>query len=92
MSYINRIATTPMSKLPDNLIHTEGPIKLMIGAAPGHKLSVGLLFQAPPPIGPIEVCLTGGQVHDLAHQLHSLVNLRPDELAALIDRLHQDDQ
>ncbi len=92
MSYINRIQTTPMSPVPNDTIRTYGPIKLMIGAAPEHKISVGLLIDAPAPIGPIEISLTGAQVYDLEHQLHSLVNLRPDELAALINRLHQDQQ
>ncbi|MFQ2875110.1 hypothetical protein ACLILY_07140 [Mycobacterium sp. MS3] len=92
MNYVNRIQTTPMRPMPNDTIRTHGPIKLMIGAAPDHKISVGLLIDAPAPIGAIEIALTGAQVYDLEHQLHSLVNLQPDELAALIERLHQDDQ
>ncbi|WP_204806459.1 hypothetical protein [Mycobacterium riyadhense] len=90
-AYADRIRSTPLSPLPDDLIRTQGPIKLMIGAAPDHKISVGLLVEAQLPLGAIEIHLTGPQVQDLAHQLHELVNLEPDELAALIDRLHDGD-
>lgn len=92
MNYINRIQTTPMRPVPDDTIRTHGPIKLMIGSAPGNKISVGLLIDVPAPIGTIEISMTGAQVYELERQLHSLVNLAPNELAALIERLHQDDQ
>ncbi|WCS17533.1 hypothetical protein MML61_22480 [Mycobacterium marinum] len=91
MNYSDRIRSTPLSPLPDDLLRTAGRIRLMLGRAPERKLSVGLLVDAPPPLGAIEVELTGPQVHDLAQQLHSLVNLDRDELAALIDRLHDGD-
>lgn len=88
MSYVHRINTTPLSPIPDDTIRTCGPVKLMLGRAPDRKLSVGLLIEAPAPIGSIEVSLTGPQVQDLAHQLHSLVTLNAAETAALIERLH----
>ncbi|MBA2787470.1 hypothetical protein [Mycobacterium canetti] len=92
MDYHHRISNTPLTALPDDLIRVSGPIRLMIGRAPERKLSVGLLIDAPPPLGAIEVHLTGPQVHDLAHQLHSLVNLERAELELLIDRLHDSNQ
>ncbi|MBA2788283.1 hypothetical protein [Mycobacterium canetti] len=91
MNYTDRIYSTPLSPLPADLIRTQGPVKLMIGAAPGRKLSIGLLVEAQLPIGAIEISLTGPQVEDLAHQLHELINLDGEQVAALIDRLHQDD-
>jgi hypothetical protein len=86
--HIARINRTPMTPIPDDTIRTHGPVRVMLGAAPDRSISVGLLIQAQPPLGPIEVYLTGEQLKDLAEQLQSLVNLDADETTALIDRLH----
>ncbi|POX82188.1 hypothetical protein [Mycobacterium kansasii] len=89
MSYGERINNTPLTALPDDVVRISGPIRLMIGRAPERKLSVGLLIDAPPPLGAVEVYLTGPQIHDLAHQLGSLVSLERAELELLIERLHE---
>ncbi|CAM4413709.1 hypothetical protein MB901379_03887 [Mycobacterium basiliense] len=89
MNYVNRINTTPFTPVPDDTTRTHGPVRLMLGATPGRRMSVGLLLQAPPPLGTIEVYLTGHQVTDLHHQLDELVHLSADETAALISRLHE---
>lgn len=80
-----------MTPIPDHTIRTNGPIKLMLGPAPGHSISVGLLIEAQPPLGPIEVYLTGQQLGELAHQIQTLVNLTAEETNALIDRVNRGD-
>ncbi|WP_041181049.1 hypothetical protein [Mycobacterium canetti] len=92
MNYADRISNTPLTQVPADVLRVAGPIRLMIGAAPERKLTIGLLIEAPPPLGAVEVHLTGPQIHDLAHQLHSLVNLERAELELLIDRLHDSNQ
>ncbi|MBB5162488.1 hypothetical protein [Mycobacterium sp. AZCC_0083] len=82
------INSAPLTHLPDDTIRTHGPVKLMLGPAPGRTISVGLLIDAQPPLGTVEIYLTGHQLQDLADQLNSLLNLSIEEIQALIDRLN----
>jgi hypothetical protein len=88
-THIERINSAPLTPIPDDTIRAHGPVRVMLGAAPGRSISVGLLIEAQPPLGPIEVYLTGDQLGDLAEQLHSLVSLDAEATTALINRLNR---
>jgi hypothetical protein len=81
-----------LSALPPDIVRMAAPVRLMFAPTPEGRIDVGLLIEAPPPIGAIWITLGVNQIDELAQTLGKFIALDDNEFHALRKQLHERNQ
>lgn len=68
-------------------VHAER-ISIMLAPVDGGGINLGLLVEAPPPLGAIRISLDAEQAEHLCKALHEIGSLTPAQVATVTAQIH----